>query len=59
MLLKTFVINEPITNTFEPAQSVLPERFRSITEPVSYPIAGSELASATDDFFPLEEIIDE
>ena len=52
MLLTTFVINEPCTNIYKPAQSVLPKRFTSITEPVAYPIMGNEFASTTDEIIP-------
>jgi len=58
MFITTFVLNEPITNTFEPTQSVLPERFSSITEPVTYPIMGEELASTTDKFESKKELIE-
>lgn len=58
MLLTTFVLNEPITNIFEPSQSILPERFRSITLPVSYPIMGSEFATITEEVISTEKVIE-
>ena len=48
MLFTTLTINQPMTNVFEPGQSVLPERFRSITMPAEYPIMDDGLASITE-----------
>ena len=55
MLLTTLTINEPMTNVFEPVHSLLPERFRSITMPSSYPLLADELNSITSPDLVIEE----
>lgn len=48
MLLTTLTINEPMNNVFEPGQSILPERLRSITMPTLFPILADDLNSVTE-----------
>ena len=58
-LLSTVKINEPISSVYEPLTSIVPERLRSITMPIDFPIVGEELSSATEpvDVDENEEIV--
>ncbi len=58
MFLTSFALNEPITNKFVPTQSVLPERFTSITEPITHPILSSEALSTSDQSIASEDLLD-
>lgn len=48
MLLTHVTINEPMTNVFKPGQSILPERFRSISIPSPYSIVSEDLTSISE-----------
>lgn len=47
--------NEPISSESFPASSVLPERFRSISEPTEVPIISKDLNSITQPEFNISE----
>lgn len=48
MLITSITINKPMESVFVPVQSILPERFRTITTPSYIPIVSEDLTSVTE-----------